>query len=78
MLAQRVNDGWAGLPNVLATKQRQLVGVHTVALHGVQNVVVGQAVGHAAIKVVHAIRRGRMHNARAVGVAHIVGQIQGR
>ena len=77
MLAQRVDDDGACLPNMLAAKQGQLIGVHTVALHRVQNIVIGHAVGHAAIKVVHAIGGGRVHDAGAVAIAHIVGQIQG-
>jgi hypothetical protein len=55
-----------GFPDVLAAEQRQLVGVDAVALHRVEDVVVGQAMRDAAVEVVHAVGGGRVHDAGAV------------
>ena len=52
---QHLNDAGASFPNVHAAKQRQVFGITAVALYGIQDVVVGQTVGHARVKVVHAI-----------------------
>ena len=54
-LAQNFNDAGAGFPDVHAAKQGQVVGITAIALHRVQDVVVLQAMGHAAVEVVHAI-----------------------
>jgi hypothetical protein len=52
---QGVEDDGHGLPDVLAAEQRQVGRVHAVALHGVQDLLVVHAVGHAAVEVVHAV-----------------------
>jgi hypothetical protein len=78
LLAQGGDDVGAGFPDVLPTKQGQLGGIDAVALHGVQNLIDCHAVRDAGVEVVHAIGGRGMHEARAVGIAHILGQIQGR
>ena len=75
-LLQGGQDHRAGLPDVHATKQRQVLRVLPVALHRVQNVVVAHAVGHATVEVIHAIGRRRVHDAGAVTVTNVVGQVQ--
>ena len=47
-----------GLPDMLAAKQGQLFAQDAIALHGVQDVGVLQAVGDAGIEVIHAIGGG--------------------
>ena len=44
---QRFQNDGHGLPDVLATEQWEVSGVGTIALHGVQDVGVLHAVGHA-------------------------------
>ena len=78
VLAQGLDDDGAGFPDVLAAKERQLVGVHAVALHRVQDVVVGHAVGDTAVEVVHAVGGRGVHDTGAVAVAHVLGQVQRR
>ena len=56
--AQHFNDSGASFPNVHAAKQWQVFGVAAVALNGVQDVVVGHAIGHARVKVIDTISRG--------------------
>ena len=77
-LAQHLDHAGTGFPDVLAAEERQLFGVHAIALHRVQDVVIGQAVGDAGVEVVHAVGGGRVHDAGAVGGGHVLGQIQGR
>ena len=77
-MAQHLDHVGTGFPDVLAAEERQLFGVHAIALHRVEDVVVGQAVGDAGVEVVHAVGGGRVHDAGAVGGGHVLGQIQGR
>jgi hypothetical protein len=65
-------------PDVHAAEQRQLGLVLAVALHGVQDVVVGKAVGHAAVEVVHTVSGRRVHDTGAVVSRGVVGQVHGR
>ena len=52
---QDFNDAGASFPNVHAAKQRQVFCIATVALNRVQDVVIGQTIGHARIKVIDTI-----------------------
>ena len=54
---QGIDDDRAGLPDVLPAKQREVAGISPVALYWIQDVVIRQAVCHAAIKVFHAVGR---------------------
>ena len=76
-LAQHFDDARAGFPDIHAAKQGQFCGVAAVALYGIQNLVVLQTVGDTAIKVVHTISGRRVDDARAVTIAHVVGQVEG-
>ena len=78
VLAQGVDDDWAGLPDVQAAKQRQLRRVLAIALHRVQDVVIAHAVGDAAVEVFQTIGRRRMHDAGAVVGGGVVGQVDRR
>ena len=74
MLAQLVNHQRRGFPDVQAAKERQFIDIAAIALHRVQDVVVGNAVGDAGVKVFHAVSRRRMHDAGAVVSGGVVGQ----
>ena len=74
VLAQFVDDQRRGFPDVQAAKERQLVHIAAVALHGVEDVVIGDAVGHAGVKVFHPIGGRRVHDAGAVVSGGVVGQ----
>ena len=78
MLAQGVDDVGAGFPDVLPAKERQFFGVDAIALHRVQDLIDFHAMRHAGVEVVHAIRGRGVHDARAIGIAHVIGQIQRR
>ena len=65
-------------PNVLAAKQREVGGISAIALNGVQDVGVLQAMRHAGVEVIHTISRGAVHDARAVCFTHIVGDVNRR
>ena len=55
VLAQFVNHQRCGFPDVQAAKKRQLVHIAAVSLHGVQDVVIGNAVGDAGVEVFHPV-----------------------
>ena len=55
VLAQFVNHQRRGFPDVQAAKKRQFVHIAAVALYGVQDVVIGNAVGDAGVKVFHPV-----------------------
>jgi hypothetical protein len=74
-IAQRLDDLRHGLPDVQAAKQWKVGRVAAVALHRVEDVVVGDAMGHAAVEVVHAIGGRRVHDAGAVVGGGVVGQV---
>ena len=77
-IAQGVDDDGRGLPDMLATKQREIRGVRTVALHRVQDVVIGHAVRHAAVEVFHAIGGRGVNQSGSVVRRGVVGQVHGR
>ena len=74
-LGQLVDDRRVGLPDELATEERQRLGVHAVALHRIEDVVVVHAVALARVEVVLAVGRGRMDDAGTGVQGHIVGQV---
>ena len=74
-MAQGVQDLGHGLPNVLTTKEGEVGRISALALHRVQDVTRRQAVRDARVVVVDTVGRGRMHQARAIAFAHVVGQI---
>ena len=78
VITQRVDDLRAGFPNVEPAKQRQRFFIAAIALHWVQNLFDRDAIGHARIKVIHAISRRRMHDACAVIGRGVVGHEDGR
>ena len=63
---------------MLAAKQRKLSGIRAVALHGVQDVVVLQAVGYAGVEVFYTIRRRAMDDTGAIVRGGVVCQIHRR
>ena len=73
--AQRLDDQRRGLPDVQAAEQRQFGRIAAVALHRVQDVVVGHAVGDAGVEVFHAVGGRGMHDAGAVVGGGVVGQV---
>ena len=75
---QRFQDDRHGFPDVQPAEQREVGRVGAVALHRVQDVVVGQAIGDAGVEVIHAVGGRRVHDAGAVAVAHVVGQVHRR
>ncbi len=76
-LFQRGDDGRIGLPDELATKQRQRLDIDTVALYRIEDVVVAQAVLLADAEVVLAIGGRAMHDTRARAQLDILGQVDG-
>src|SRR5690606_38928515 len=77
-LAQCLDDVRYRLPDVLAAEQREVRRVAAVALHRVEDVVVGQAVRHAGVEVVQAVGGRGVDQAGAVGGGGVVGQVHGR
>ena len=77
-IAQGFDDHRHGFPDVLAAEQGEVGLICPVALHRVQDVVVFQAVRHAAVEVFHAVSGCGVDNAGAVGVSGVVGQVDGR
>ncbi len=77
-LGQHFDDARHGLPDVQAAEQREVGCVGAVALHRVEDVVVGQAVRDAGVEVVHAIGRRGMDDAGAVLGGGVVGQVHRR
>ena len=67
-----------GFPDVLTTKQGEVGGISAIALHRVQDGVIGQALGDAGVKVFHAIGRRGVHDAGAVCICSVVCQIHRR
>ena len=53
--AQHLNDAVTSFPNVHASKQGQVFCVAAIALNRVQDVVIGQAIGHTRVKVINAV-----------------------
>ena len=76
--AQCVDDLRVGLPDVLATEQRQRRFVDAVALHRVEDVVDRQAVGAAGGEVLDAVGRRGVDDAGAVFGGGVVGKIDRR
>ena len=76
--AQFLNDGGADFPDVLRAKERQLLGVAAAAAHGVEHFVQRHAMRHAGVEVVHAVGGRGVHDAGAVAVADVFGQMQRR
>ena len=74
-LAQHLDDALAGFPDVHAAKQRQLGRVLAVALHRVEDVVIGQPVRDTAVEIFHAIGRRGVHQPGAVFCGGVVGQV---
>ena len=74
VLAQFVNDQRCGFPDVQAAKERQFVHITAIALHRVEDVVIGDAVGHAGVKVFHPVGGRGVHDAGAVVGCGVVGQ----
>ncbi len=72
------DDHRHGLPDVLAAEQREVGRVGAVALHRVQDVVVGQAVRDAGVEVVHAVGGRGVDQAGAVVGGRVVGQVDRR
>ena len=72
---QHFNDARASFPNVHTAKQGQVFGIAAIALNGVQDVVVGQAVGHTRVEVINAVSGRRVNNTGTVLRTHIVGHI---
>ena len=77
-LGEFFNNGRVGFPNVHPTKKRQIRRIHAVAHHGGQNIVVCHTVRGAGNKVIHTIRRRRMHNPCTRIGGHILTQIDWR
>jgi hypothetical protein len=77
-VAQRLDDVRHGLPDVLAAEEREVRRVGAVALHRVQDVVVGDAVRDAGVEVVHAVGRRGVDDAGAVVGRRVVGQVDRR
>ena len=67
-----------GLPDVLAAKQREISGVGAVALHRVEDGVVGQPIGYAGIEIFHAVGGRGMDDAGAVVGGGVLGQVDRR
>ena len=59
---QFFNDNRLRFPNVQATEEGKVVGVNTVALHRIEDVIVVHAVLLAGVEVVHTIGRRRVNN----------------
>jgi hypothetical protein len=78
VFVQRLDDVRHGLPDVLAAEQREVGRVGAVALHRVQDVVVGQAVRDAAVEVVQAVGGRGVDDAGAVFGGGVVGQVHRR
>ena len=74
-LAQGLDDDRTGFPDVLAAKQGQLGFIRTVALHRVQDIVIGHAMRDAGVEIFYAISRGGVNQAGAVVCGGVVGQI---
>ena len=74
VLAQFVDHQRCGFPDIQAAKERQFVHIATVALHGVEDVVVSDAVGDARVEVFHPVGGRRVHDAGAVVGSGVVGQ----
>ena len=72
--AQRLDDRRHGLPDRLAAEQRPVGRIAAVGLHRVEDLVDGHAVGAAAVEVVDAVGRRRMHDAGAVLGGRVVGR----
>ena len=77
-VAQGVDDDGHGLPDIEAAKQREIGRVAAVGLHRIEDVFELEAVRDAAVEVVQTICGCRMHDASAVFVGGVVGQIDGR
>ena len=77
VVAQRVDDLWAGFPDIQPAKQRQFLDIAAIALHRVQDVVVGDAVGHAGVEILYAVSGRAMHDTGAVVGGGVVGQKYG-
>ena len=74
VLAQFVNHQRCGFPDVQTTKKWQFVHITAVALHRVEDVVIGDAVGHAGVKVFHPVSGRGVHDAGAIVSGGVVGQ----
>ena len=74
-IAQRLDDDRARLPDVLSAKQRQLGLIRAVALHRVQNVVIGHAMRHAGVEILDAIGGRGMDQTGAIVGRGVVGQV---
>ena len=59
---QFFNDNRLRFPNVQATEEGKVVGVNTVALHRIEDVIVVHAVLLAGVEVVHTVGRRRVNN----------------
>ena len=56
------NDNRLCLPDMQTAEKGKVIGINTVALHRVEDVIVVHAVLLAGVEVVHTIGRGRVHN----------------
>ena len=72
------NNGRIGLPDELATKERQVRHVHAIALYRAENVVIAHAVLLAGTEVVFTVGRRRVNDASAGVQFNILGQINRR
>ena len=84
MLEQRAHflqlgdDGRVGLPDKLATEERQILNVDTVALHRAEDVIVVHAVLLAGAEVVFTIGRGGVNDTGTGVQLDIVSQVNRR
>ena len=70
--AHRVNNLGLSLPDVETAEEREPVGIDAVAHYRVENLIVGHAVGLARNKVVQAVGRSRVHDARTARGFHVL------
>ena len=74
-LGELLDDGRVGLPDELATKERQIGDVDAVALHRAENVVILHAVVLAGAEVILAVSRRRVDDTGTGTGFHVIGQI---
>src|SRR5690606_23608592 len=75
---ERFDDEWVGLPDSLAAKQRKAVGILTVALHRIKDVLVLQPMGFAGNKVLHPVGGGRVNDTSARIQRDVITTVNGR
>ena len=78
VLAHDVDDLRVGIPDLHAAEERQRLGVDAVALHGIEDLVVGHAVRLARDEVLHAVGGRRVHDAGAGVERDVVAEVHRR